>query len=77
MRVDSYEIDGCPVTVVRLDYSPVECAMCESKGDHHHAVPWYCGPVMEGQSEGGYKTVCEPCYDKWERWSDSMQYQGA
>lgn len=77
MRVEHYEIDGCPITVLRLDYSPIECAMCGREGDHHHAVPWYCGPVLEGESDGGYKTVCEPCYARWEAWSDSMQYQGA
>lgn len=78
MKVESREINGCPVTVVYLNDYPVECAMCGKEGDHHHAVPWWCdAPVMEGQSEGGYKTVCKPCHDRWEAWNDSLQYQGA
>lgn len=77
MSVERFEINGCPVTVVTLWDMPVECAMCGREGNHTHAVPWYCGPVMEGASDGGYKTVCESCCARWAAWSDSMQYQGA
>lgn len=46
-------------------------------GYHSHAVPWYCGPVAEGESEGGYKTVCARCYGRWEAWDASLRYCGA
>jgi len=49
------------VLVVHLWQEPDECAMCEAIGYHEWAVPWYCGPVAEGHSEGGYKTTCKPC----------------
>ena len=55
----------------------IECAMCPAVGDFRHAVPYYCGPVREGQSDGGYRCVCKPCYDRWEKWNDSLQYYGA
>lgn len=77
MRRQDLEINGCPVTVIDLNAEPYECAMCGSIGFHKHAVPWYCGPVLEGQSEGGYKSVCKPCHDRWEAWSDSFEYYGA
>lgn len=77
MRQMTTEIDGCPVTVIHLNEEPLECAMCGCTGFHWHAVPWYCGAVLDGQSEGGYKTVCSSCHDRWKRWSDSMQYSGA
>lgn len=51
--------------------------MCGAVGFHEHAVPWYCGPVAEGESEGGYKTVCKGCHDKWAEWDDSLRYYGA
>jgi len=70
-------LNGRPVNVTHVWEEPHECAMCGGLGFHAHAVPWYCGPVLEGESEGGYKIVCEPCHDKWAKWSDSLQYQGA
>lgn len=48
MRVEHYELHGCPVTVIHLWAEPEECNMCGTLGFHAHAVPWYCGPVMEG-----------------------------
>jgi len=53
------------------------CAMCEKPGDHRHAVPWHCGPVLEGESQGGYKSVCPTCYDRWETWSHIVQQSHA
>lgn len=77
MRHTNIVINGCPVTVIHLNAEPIECAMCGCEGFHTHAVPWYCGPVLEGQSEGGYKSVCSSCHDRWDLWNDSMQYFGA
>ena len=56
--------------IVIIDMSPstaCDCAMCEQFGDWTHAVPWYYGPVAEGQSEGGYRVVCPMCYATWEQ----------
>lgn len=62
------------------------CAMCGTEGDHRYAVPWYEGPVLEGQNEGGYRSVCRKCslhYDtavakatanvvaSWDNWKPS------
>jgi len=54
------------IRVIYLSSRDVECAMCGISGIHSLAVPWYCGPVAEGESEGGYKDVCRPCFSKWE-----------
>lgn len=77
MIVQHYEIKGCPVTVIHLWQEQEECNMCGALGYHHKCVPWYCGPVAEGDSEGGYKSVCNSCYTRWERWNDSLHYYGA
>lgn len=42
-----------------------DCGMCNTRGQFSHVVPYYCEPVPEGHSEGGYKFVCERCYLKW------------
>lgn len=55
----------------------IECAMCPAVGDWLHCVPYYCGPVADGCSHGGYRCVCPPCYDRWARWNDSLKYYGA
>lgn len=65
------------VITILMNEDPLDCAMCGKEGWWRSAVPWYCGPVMEGQSEGGYKTVCRRCHDRWAAWNDNMQYQGA
>jgi hypothetical protein len=49
----------------------VECCMCPQQADHSFAVPYYCGPVLEGHSEGGYKVACAWCYARWEAWSNA------
>lgn len=77
MRIECRDDDGNEWLIVRLWKEPNECGMCGALGDLRHAVPWCCGPVLEGDSDGGYETVCEPCHDRWAAWSDSMQYQGA
>lgn len=51
---------------------PVECCMCGRPTFSHLCVPYYCGPVAEGQSQGGYAVACGPCYGRWERWHDGM-----
>jgi hypothetical protein len=56
---------------------PIECAMCEAVGDFSCAVPYYCGPVLEGQSEGGYRCVCGPCYARWLAWSNRITEERA
>ena len=66
-------LDFPTINVYRLWDEPEECNMCDSVGFHTHAVPWYCGPVQEGKSEGGYKVVCKPCHDKWELWNTSLR----
>jgi hypothetical protein len=55
----------------------IDCAMCEAVGDWLHCVPYYCGPVAEGCSEGGYRAVCPTCHNRWARWHDSLNYYGA
>jgi hypothetical protein len=58
-------------SIIVIDMSPstaCDCAMCATFGDWRHAVPWYCGPVAEGQSEGAYRAVCPTCYAAWEQW---------
>lgn len=72
------EINGHPVRVVHLwPPDPIECAMCSAFGDWTWCVPYYCGPVAEGCSEGGYRSVCKKCHDRWARWNDSLKYYGA
>ena len=56
--------------IVDMNAQPVECGMCGAEGFHDHCVPWYCGPVLEGESEGGYRTVCKLCHNKWEDWAN-------
>ena len=77
MRTQHYEINGCPVTVIYLWKEPIECNMCGVVGFHEHAIPWYYGPVAEGESDGGYKTVCKTCHDKWACWNDSLLFYGS
>ena len=50
---------------------PVACCMCERETFDHFAVPYYCGPVLDGQSEGGYRVACAGCYRRWSDWSDA------
>ena len=78
MHTDCIDREGNSYLVVHLwGGGAYECNMCGVVGRHHNSVPWYCGPVMEGDSEGGYKGVCQPCHDRWAAWNDSMQYHGA
>lgn len=65
-RTNYVDSEGNTVLSVHLwEYDVVDCAMCEKETVHKYAVPWYCGPVAECENEGGYKCVCEQCYDKW------------
>ncbi|MGE0675056.1 MAG: hypothetical protein AB7O64_18590 [Methylibium sp.] len=77
MRIDHIDADGDSVLRIYLWRDPDECSMCGTLGYHSHAVPWYCGPVAYGESEGGYKTVCKRCHDRWEAWDASLRYCGA
>lgn len=68
----------CVVLVVHLwDFDAVDCAMCGTVTRHRFSVPWCCGPVAEGENDGGHKCVCEPCHDRWAAWNDSLRYYGA
>lgn len=51
---------------------PDMCCICEQPGFYRDAVPYYCAPVLEGHSEGGYKVACPNCYERWERWSSML-----
>lgn len=77
LRTDYVDANDNKALVIHLWRDPDECNMCAALGFHSHAVPWYCGPVASGESEGGYKTVCEKCYDRWAAWDDSLRYYGA
>lgn len=52
---------------------PVDCCMCGRATLDHFAVPYYCGPVRSGKSEGGYAAACRGCYDRWARWDDALE----
>lgn len=77
MRIDTVDADGSSVLRVHLWRDPDECSMCGVLGFHVHCVPWYCGPVASGESEGGYKAVCARCYGRWEAWDAGLRYSGA
>lgn len=77
MRTERFEINGCPINVHYVWEHPIECGMC---GDIvydpvTYDVPWYCGPVMEGCSDGGYRTVCKKCFNKWEAWNSTRTHK--
>jgi len=76
---DLVEPDGTTVLRVRHLWpaDPVECGMCGRDTFDNYAVPWYCGPVLDGENEGGYRCCCKPCHDRWAVWNDAMQYHGA
>lgn len=48
---------------------PEQCGMCPREGYYSHCVPYYCGPTIEPYNEGGWHTVCDRCYARWERWA--------
>ncbi len=77
MRTEYRDAEGNAVLVVHLWRDPDECNVCGALGIHSHAVPWYCGPVAEGESKGGYKVVCQACHDRWAAWDASLRYTGA
>ena len=58
--------------IIDMWAAPIECGKCGIEDFHNYCVPWYCGPVLEGESEGGYRTVCKSCHDKWAKWSDKI-----
>ncbi len=69
---------GADRTVIHLwPPEPEPCPMCGVLGRWTWAVAWYCGPVQDGASEGGYKAVCKWCHDRWAAWDDSLRYYGA
>jgi hypothetical protein len=68
------EVERLPdVTIVHLIHdTQVECCMCGRPTLSKLCVPYYCGPVREGCSAGGYDHACERCYARWERWNDGV-----
>ena len=65
-------METIPITIINMTPRDYQCAMCDEWTVDEYAIPWYCGPVRSGQSEGGYRSVCKPCHDKWEAWDDSF-----
>ena len=63
------------VIVIDLNAQTVDCGMCGIEGFHDYCVPWYCGPVRDGESEGGYRTVCKSCHDKWAEWDNQKIHE--
>lgn len=65
--------DGAVLARVRYLWpaEPVDCCICSRPTFSTLSVPYYCGAVREGCSEGGYAVACEPCYARWERWNDA------
>lgn len=76
-RTEYRDADGNAVLIVHLWAGPDQCNVCGAEGFHSHAVPWYCGPVAMGASDGGYKSVCRSCYERWAAWDASIRYTGA
>lgn len=76
-RGENFDVleDGEVVLSVRYlwPHEPADCCMCGRPTLSARAVPYYCGPVREGASEGGYSTACDRCADKWERWNDTRE----
>jgi hypothetical protein len=67
------EVERLPnLTIVHLIHDmEVECCVCDRPTFSKLCVPYYCGPVRQGCSEGGYSHACERCYARWERWNDA------
>jgi hypothetical protein len=53
------------IEVIEMQSYGYDCAMCGTYSTDRFAVPWYEEPVPEGQSQGGYASVCKPCHDQW------------
>lgn len=69
---DVYEGGELVLSVRRLwPEPPVQCCVCGRDTFSHLCVPYYCGPVRDGCSEGGHAPACERCYARWERWNDA------
>jgi hypothetical protein len=66
--------DGRVVASVRYLWpeEPVDCCICGKPTFDHFGVPYYCGPVRSGKSEGGYRAACERCYGRWSAWDDAL-----
>lgn len=62
------------VTVYNLTPpEPCDCCICGRATLDRFAVPYYCGPVRSGKSEGGYAPACQRCYTRWAAWDDAME----
>ena len=59
-------IEHCAINVIQMQQFEFECAMCGVLSSSNKAVPFYCEPVREGESKGGYASVCDGCYEEWE-----------
>lgn len=60
--------------IIHLWPREVDCALCDTVGDHRYAIGWCCGPTKDeigsesseypGHIVGGM-TVCKPCHDSF------------
>ena len=72
-RGQDYDVLQDGEAVLRVRYlwpqEPSECCMCDQPTHSTLAVPYYCGPVRDGQSEGCHAVACSACYQRWTDWS--------
>lgn len=73
MLKQTLELNGCTVNIIHMWVEPNECAMCGAIGFHSCCVPWYYNPTVEPLNDGGYKSVCNTCHDRYSKWA-SLAY---
>jgi hypothetical protein len=74
VRISEWDYEKPPIIYRSLNFPLLSnCCMCDKEGDWDDAVPYYCGPVAEGKSEGGYRTACPTCFLRWKKWNDSLK----
>ena len=56
------------ILVINMQSMVYNCGMCDEESEDKYAVPFVNGePVPECESDGGYRSVCKPCFEDWER----------
>ena len=72
-RGQDYDVLQDGEAVLRVRYlwpqEPSDCCMCGQPTHSTLAVPYYCGPVRDGQSEGGHAVACPDCHQRWSDWN--------
>lgn len=72
-RGEDFDLIEDGEVVLRVRYltkpEPRDCCMCDKPTLSTLSVPYYCGPVRDGQSEGGHAVACEACHRQWLEWS--------